>query len=357
MSDQEEVLRCDKSIGIRDVAKDRVFGRIERVSNKKECIVDPAEYLTMFSKHGELTQLQDIGVVNWKTPASQGESHYNTDLGVPKGILKRGRRLQDVSLEGINPDEVPPKEKKLMVKSNSADAFRIQHDMLMLTGMWPIENPNGSYRIKTLLSWVSALGLSGVMLTQLIHDITDFTKLSETLYILITYIRFTFKLLVFKYSREEFLNVINFLKNPIFLSYPEDLDHYIAKSINQSVRLAKIFQPFMVNLLICNAVYPILDNTSLPFSFPYGLGKYRMIMYCSQLISEGISAVNNIYIDTTCTTLMGIVPTQLDILTERLMRLKENDGTVEDHAISNEVSESINEKLKDCVKHHLVIIK
>ncbi|KAF2889697.1 hypothetical protein ILUMI_16476, partial [Ignelater luminosus] len=72
------------------IAPDRVFGRIERVINKKECIVDPAEYRTM------------------------GEPHYNTDLGARKGFLKRGRRLQDVFLEGINPDEVPPKEKKLL---------------------------------------------------------------------------------------------------------------------------------------------------------------------------------------------------------------------------------------------------
>ncbi|KAF2881602.1 hypothetical protein ILUMI_24577 [Ignelater luminosus] len=96
------------------IPPDRVFGRIERVINKKECIVDPAKYLTMFFKHEELTQLRDIGVVNWKTSASQGEPYYNTDLGAPKGILKRGRRLQDVSQEGINRDEVPPKEKMLV---------------------------------------------------------------------------------------------------------------------------------------------------------------------------------------------------------------------------------------------------
>ncbi|KAF2904118.1 hypothetical protein ILUMI_02071 [Ignelater luminosus] len=244
-----------------------------------------------------------------------------------------------------------------MVKSNSADAFKVQYNTLILTGIWPIENPNVIYRIKTILSWVSALGLSGVMLTQLIHDITDFTKLSETLYILLAYMGFIVKLVVFMYRRKEFLNVINFLKNPIFLSYPEDLDHYMAKSINQSVRLAKIFQPFAVSFVIFYAVYPILDNTSLPFPFPYDLGKYRMVMYCSQLISEGMAAINNMYIDTICTSLMGIIAAQLDILTEKIMRLNENDGTVEDHAISNEVCESIYEKLKDCVKHHLAIIK
>ncbi|KAF2881501.1 hypothetical protein ILUMI_24679 [Ignelater luminosus] len=44
----------------------------------------------------------------------RGELHYNSDLGIPKGILKRGRRLQDVSLESINLNEIAPKEKKLI---------------------------------------------------------------------------------------------------------------------------------------------------------------------------------------------------------------------------------------------------
>ncbi|KAF2904109.1 hypothetical protein ILUMI_02062 [Ignelater luminosus] len=229
--------------------------------------------------------------------------------------------------------------------------------MLVLTGVWPIENPNVIYKVKRLLSWISAFGLSGILLTEFIYDIRDFTKLSETLYIGVTYMGFLVKLLVFSRRRKEFLNLLKFLKNPIFVSYPEDLDHYMAKSIKQSVLLARVYRVLGVSIVVGYAFYPILDNKPLPFPFPYDLGNYTILMYCLQMIGEAFSAVNNLCLDVMCTSLMGLAAAQLDILTQKIIRLKEDNGVISNPVILNQVDARIIEKLKDCVKHHLAIIK
>ncbi|KAF2904111.1 hypothetical protein ILUMI_02064 [Ignelater luminosus] len=243
-----------------------------------------------------------------------------------------------------------------MVISNSADAFRVQYKMLVLTGLWPKENPNIVYRLRTLISWISAFGLFGVLLIQLINDIKDFTKLSETLYIMVSYVGFIIKLLTFTYQRKEFLKMIHYLKDPIFVTYPEDLDHYMTKYIKQSVLLASTFQLVIVGGLIFFALFPILDNKPLPMPLPYDLGKYTTLMYCLQVIGESISAINHICLDVMCTSLMGLAATYLNILSERIMHLKEKDAVVEDVVIFNEISESTNEQMRNCVKHHLAII-
>ncbi|KAF2904105.1 hypothetical protein ILUMI_02058, partial [Ignelater luminosus] len=244
----------------------------------------------------------------------------------------------------------------LMVISDTAKAFSIQYSMLTLTGIWPKKNPSIVYRIRTLLSWISALGIYTIMLIELIHDIHSFTKLPETLYIMATYMGFIIKLLVFSYRKKELLNIIKFLKDPIFKSYPEDLDHHMAKSIKQSVLLASIYRVCVVGLVLCYVIYPILDHKPLPFPLPYDLGKYTLIMYTLQMIGESFSAVNNISLDLMYTCLMGIIAAQLDILSEKITRLEQNDTELTNLSILNELNETAIEKLKNCVKHHMAII-
>ncbi|KAF2904115.1 hypothetical protein ILUMI_02068 [Ignelater luminosus] len=211
--------------------------------------------------------------------------------------------------------------------------------------------------MKTLISWISAFGIFAMLLAQLIYDIKDFTKLSEPLCILVTYMGIIVKLLVFHYRKNEFLKITNSLRDPIFLSYPEDLDHYMAKSIKQSVVLINIYRVVGVTIMIGCTIYPILDNKPLPIPFPYDLGKFTIPVYCLLVIGGSFSTLNNICFDVTCTSLMGVVAAQLDILTEKITRLEEDDGVIYDPVIFKHVSRTINKKLKDCVKHHLAIIK
>lgn len=241
--------------------------------------------------------------------------------------------------------------------SNNADAYKLQRIVLTATGAWPKENPTILYRINTLLSWIFALGLLGIMLTQCIHDITDITKLSETLYIMVSFLGFITKFSIFTYRKKEFVAILEFLKDPVFVSYPEDLDHYMVKTIKSWNLLSKVYQFLIICCIILYIIYPILDNKPLPFPFPYDLGQYNTPMYGFQIIGEYYSVNNNIYLDVLCASLMGIIAAQLDILAEKIIRVRQRNSVLDEHEISAQADEIAIRRLKQCVVHHLAIIK
>lgn len=244
-----------------------------------------------------------------------------------------------------------------MVKSNNADAFKIHYNMMTTSGVWPKENPSLYYKLKTLSTWFFAISLCATMWMEAINDIKSFTKLSEILYIMVTITAYLIKLTVFTRRRKSVLNMVNFLKDPVFLSYPDDVDHYMAKTIKWSTLLANVYRYLVLCCVILYIFYPILDNKALPFPFPYDLGSYTPFMYVFQLIGESYAAWNNSTFDTLCTSLMGIAAAQLDILCEKITRIKEGRVMVQDYEFSEEADKSTTEKLSQCVEHHLAIIK
>lgn len=107
------------------IPPDRVFGQIERNCRKKEIILEPEEYLTIFSQYGTVLKLgEDVQIRNWKDETSRfikppgqwhfafskmkrmiltknkkgsvvvrGESAYNSSTGMGKPITKRGKSI------------------------------------------------------------------------------------------------------------------------------------------------------------------------------------------------------------------------------------------------------------------------
>lgn len=116
---------------------DRVFGVIEKDLKKKDTIIQPQEYLDIFSQHGAVIKLSsaDCPVYDWKSvterallkPGSwhfkflpskrfivyrfnsgaikvRGEQAYRSDMCVLKSIFKKNR-----SDDTLSPDIVPPR--------------------------------------------------------------------------------------------------------------------------------------------------------------------------------------------------------------------------------------------------------
>lgn len=137
---------------------DRVFGRIEKKIRKVDTLIDPQEYLNIFSEFGTVRKVtEEVAVADWKTEVSsvlksagglhfkfapskriiikkdrkgnislQGEEHYRSDLGVPKGILKKGKTLAMIkpqlltSTVSIKPEKLTDVD-KLLKKHFGAD--------------------------------------------------------------------------------------------------------------------------------------------------------------------------------------------------------------------------------------------
>ncbi|KAF2905331.1 hypothetical protein ILUMI_00833 [Ignelater luminosus] len=241
-----------------------------------------------------------------------------------------------------------------MIKSSNEDVYKIPYDMMTKSGIWPKKNPSFVYKMKTSLNWFFALSLFVILLLQAIDDIGDFAKLSQSLYIMAAMLGYIIKLGTFTFRRNKFLNMINFLKNPIFTFVSEDFEHYLIKNIKRANLTANSFKYLYMSCVFFYLIYPIADHVSLPFPFPYDLGRYTFLMYAFQMVAESFAAWNNACLDSLCACTMCVAIAQLEILAKKINTVKQNHSSLVAYEISEDV---ILRRLKHCTKHHLAIIK
>lgn len=244
-----------------------------------------------------------------------------------------------------------------MLKSSNEDVYKVPYNMMLKSGIWPKEYPTLVYKIKTFLSWFFAIGLLVVQLMQAINDIKDFAKLSETLYIMVAVLGYIIKLGVFTYRKEKFLEMVNFLKGPIFTSYPDEYDHFMKKNIKYASLAANTLKYFFMSCVVLYLIFPIIDQVPLPFPFPYELGRYTFVMYAFQIAAEGYAAWNNACIDTLCTCMMGVAVAQLEILSEKIIHIKKDHAQLGTYEISERKEEIAVRRIRQCVQHHLAIMR
>lgn len=233
-----------------------------------------------------------------------------------------------------------------MAKINIDVAFENYYSLMLVSGIWPLDNPSILYRMRTLTSWIFTGGLWLTMALEVALDISDLTKLSEILYIMVTIASDLIKLGAFTYNRKKFLKVLDFLRDPIFSSHSEELDRHMENTLRYLNILAKLYQYSTIGCMCFFVIYPIMDNKPYPFPLSFEFGKYRLLVFALQIISAGIAAWNNFCVDLSCITLMGISAAQFEILVEKIENIKSTSDESE-----------IVQKLKHCVDHHLSIIE
>ena len=136
------------------IPPDRVFGQIERDCRKKEIILEPEEYLNIFSQYGTVLKVgQDIEIKNWMEETSKfikppgqwhfafskmkrmiltknlkgvvivrGESYYRLDLGMGKPITKKGK-----SIPNMDPTIIAKKNVVSQNEKNDVNNLLLSH--------------------------------------------------------------------------------------------------------------------------------------------------------------------------------------------------------------------------------------
>lgn len=169
---------------------DRIFGRIEKVLKKEVTIANPDKYITIFEDHGTTSRLGvDCLVKDWKSESTQyfkavgswhfkfsemkrfvltknppknnislrGEIYYNSDTGVSRSIMKKGKVMKNFSPQTLEIGAVAVKPAKLVdVKKllnihfgpdwHKQEELKFFRDLLMKSGEDPeipveIQNP------------------------------------------------------------------------------------------------------------------------------------------------------------------------------------------------------------------------
>ena len=121
---------------------DRIFGRIEKVTRKRETIITPDEYFDIFENFG--TVIKPKSFFDWKKLVTsifkppgfwhfkfsrtkrfliirrnsavtiQGEPSYYTDIGEPKSVCKRGKAIPTLIEAEVLHLGIPPKPAKVL---------------------------------------------------------------------------------------------------------------------------------------------------------------------------------------------------------------------------------------------------
>lgn len=231
-----------------------------------------------------------------------------------------------------------------MTRTDSRDVIRIHKILYTITGIWPSRSPSRFLKIRHYTSWTLAFGLAAVMYTEAVVDGGDFRKLSKILFIQISATSFIVKMANFVYHGQEFLDMIEYLDNPIFRSYPEELDIHIRRAKKFNNFLSAAFLGSTLFVVVMLGVTPLVTNQDFPVPFPYNLGPYNNLMYTFQVLGIAAAAWNHNVLDVLTTGVINIGIAHLNILGDRLRHLSRG-------------GKEVREEVLVCINHHQAIIK
>lgn len=240
-----------------------------------------------------------------------------------------------------------------MPTSEGDEAIKMYFDMMTASGIWPQRNPTNFYKFKTATSWFLGITMFATFTARSIKDMNNFTKLSEIAYMTIAMFSFLIKLIVITHRRKDLLELIKLIRSPIFHSHPEDLNKYTTRTTRFTNSLGKMYQYSIILCIIFYTLYPMIYK-KLPFRFPWDLGRYNYIVFIYQIVSLGVSGWNNSSIDLIMLALIGFSQAQFDILAQKIALNKVEDKR---EGYDSELDVEILERLKQCVVHHLSIIR
>lgn len=258
-----------------------------------------------------------------------------------------------------------------MVKSRSIDVIKLQRNMMLLTGIWPVESPTVFYKFKELLSWFMSFTFVATMIMELIKHFHNYEALFDIISLLLSPLSYCFKLVIFKSNEKHFLELIQHINQKMFTSYPEKLDIYMQKAIKRSNTIATIFQRFCAGFIMLYSLRPLFISTGpyahLPVRFSYELGNFIYPMYVYQVLGLAIAAWNNSCMDILAAGVMSIASAQFLIVSEKLGNSRNWAGLTEKEInlgitiTTTEISESIDlytrNNIRECVQHHEAILR
>lgn len=245
-----------------------------------------------------------------------------------------------------------------------SDTYEIQRNMMSIMGYWHKETPSIFYKVRGVLTMLIFLIAYFGMILQFIHDIGDFQKLSEILYMMTSYTSYFCKLTGYLCSRRVFLTMLAHLNSSTFVDYSMDLEHHLTKTLRLSIFITKLYRISCGMVVILFSVYPLFDNKPLPSPIPFEMGSYTFVMYIIESLALLIAAWNNFCLDTLCICLMGLAVGQFDILKKKILNFKKSamsEMPNRRYSISKEWKYITNKRseivLYNCIRHHNALIE
>ncbi|XP_017768574.1 PREDICTED: odorant receptor 46a-like [Nicrophorus vespilloides] len=259
--------------------------------------------------------------------------------------------------------------KKLDEKSDIYDAISIQRRMLQVTGIWPQRNRSVFYRFRQCATWFTDCLFCSLLCLEVHANIRDgqYRHLTELLSFMASEVPYVFKHFFFWWNSERFIETVENLKRTHFVNYPMYSDRHIRSSIKYARMLMRWYQMLVASLVLMYLLKPFFTNDKMAIRFDViDFGHFRILFHLYEVYSVGTACWNNSSLDILALGLISIGTAQFSILRDKLLNIREwaglsyeevDAGKRRSDTTDSDTDWHVNERLKECVKHHLNIIQ
>ncbi|XP_074037331.1 odorant receptor 46a [Leptinotarsa decemlineata] len=231
--------------------------------------------------------------------------------------------------------------------SDIMEAISIPKQVLTITGHWPEKKPSIFKRVLFFLDILFSFSL----LLELVNHFDDFEALSKHLSLTISPTSYLIKLIIFKCKSYAFLDLIALMKVKEFKHYPKHLRSITDHAVRSLIFLGNGYLLICFITILMYCLIPAISKADLPVKFSYYLGEFKPAMYAFQVMGLISASTNNSCLDMLAMSLMGICAAQIEVLNRTIISLNDCDES------GMYRSDQVNRGLKNCVKHHVKIIR
>lgn len=226
--------------------------------------------------------------------------------------------------------------------------------LLKISGLWPKDNQgykNNFYTVYAFVVLILFIVLDTLCQINNLYFIRhDLEALTGTIFLLLTKIASCFKSYFVIKNMKSLKNLMVLLQTDLF--QPQSDRQIVLIQPNFDIWRHQFYGIWSctIGCLSFMLIFPLFDkkNYRLPslswYPFDYTVGWLYYIVYFHQVLSNLICAIANVSIDTLVSGLNMYIASQFDILCDNLKNLKVVKATVKC-------------KLRNCVKHHKLILR
>ncbi|KAJ3664965.1 hypothetical protein Zmor_000493 [Zophobas morio] len=189
------------------------------------------------------------------------------------------------------------------------------------------------------------------MFIQMMIDIQDLSKVSETLFFFLTHSTYMCKMVNFLFNKRRLIEIEDQLSQPVFYEFPMERLKILIRKVEATKSVALTFRIMCSLAVVLSCLMPYVDPNkrhSLPLSgwLPYNTTKYYYPTVAFQVTAVCYTAANNVNFDSLTWILITIASAEFDILKENLKNLDYKGDKLR-----------VGKKFNDCVNHHKEIVR
>lgn len=274
-------------------------------------------------------------------------------------------------------------------------SLKLVSEVLKFFGFWKLENPS---KLKTVvyklymvvLQIVSYVTLFTAQIIYIIHVINDLEKLSNAMFLPLTYAAQVFKMWNFFIKQSKLKRIIVYSNKNIFKPKNDYQAYLLDKRMKTFKTTYIIFVSMAMATISLWAVFPLLELNStektLPieawYPFDISTSPTYEIVYVHQIIAMIVNAVVNISLDCLPPGFMAFISAQLEVLSNSLENIHQQvetnlkmkhkppgisnkkryrnavtENQFSEKNMNQEFYEEMNRVQINCVQHHINILR